>query len=442
MPLFFLWNLPLAHVFLLSQHSTSSCCQLNNNMLQFLKSKFFISLLLFITFFSVFGISTIRKFLKEDIVTVTSSSPRPEGLPLPAITVCSFGPSGRGAKSYEQTRICLGKDNLEELLLCVRKNSFNLHETIIRTIQLDLIKNEMMELNSTYWKSDIYSSTRSNPENCHTLEYPESVTNMDMLRIDLTKGQQVRSHKVFVYDPSFFVKKLDSFFVPFLFLADPNGKSYRIVTTYRTRMNRPPEFSCNMDHSHSFTECVANSLATKIGCVFPRQGQQIPDIPLPTCNTSGDLLHLWDEHYKLYLADQPSLTKLTGCLVPCHYHQYSIVGTPDKYEIADMTYMTLSFASTTMTTSQEQPLYPLDSLVSEFGGALGLFLGFSFLGFTETIKSCCRLLQVDSTVQISFYSLMTLCCNHYFVSKNNVCDVICCHHVVLKCPLKAHGFFY
>ena len=31
-------------------------------------------------------------------------------------------------------------------------------------------------------------------------------------------------------------------------------------------------------------------------------------------------------------------------------------------------------------------IYPLDSLISELGGALGLFLGFSFLGFFAAVR--------------------------------------------------------
>ena len=145
-----------------------------------------------------------------------------------------------------------------------------------------------------------------------------------------------------------------------------------------------------MDPSYSFTKCVVNSLSTKMGCVFQRSGQHISDIHLPPCDSPEDLLQLWADHYKLYLAEKPDLTKLTACQVPCHYHQYFIVGTPDKYKSDNTPYMTLSIASTTGTSSQEQPVHPLDSLVSKFGGALGFFLGFSFLDFTETIKSCCQ----------------------------------------------------
>ena len=73
--------------------------------------------------------------------------------------------------------------------------------------------------------------------------------------------------------------------------------------------------------------------------------------------------------------------------------------------------MTLSFASTDIYVEEEKLIYPLESLVgrhfiiqiiiwslyhhsnnydhqvSEIGGALGLFLGFSFLGIFETVSN-------------------------------------------------------
>ena len=47
----------------------------------------------------------------------------------------------------------------------------------------------------------------------------------------------------------------------------------------------------------------------------------------------------------------------------------------------------MSYALTDLITEEEVLLFPLDSLVSEFGGALGLFLGFSFLGAASTMQT-------------------------------------------------------
>ena len=51
------------------------------------------------------------------------------------------------------------------------------------------------------------------------------------------------------------------------------------------------------------------------------------------------------------------------------------------------------YGSTEQVTEEEVLLFPFDSLVSEFGGALGLFLGFSFLGAVSTIEGWIRAIK-------------------------------------------------
>ena len=51
------------------------------------------------------------------------------------------------------------------------------------------------------------------------------------------------------------------------------------------------------------------------------------------------------------------------------------------------------YGSTEQVTEEEVLLFPFDSLVSEFGGALGLFLGFSFLGAVSTVEGWMRAIK-------------------------------------------------
>jgi hypothetical protein len=46
-----------------------------------------------------------------------------------------------------------------------------------------------------------------------------------------------------------------------------------------------------------------------------------------------------------------------------------------------------SFATMDVTVEREQYIFSLDSMVSEFGGALGLFLGFSFLSTFDELAT-------------------------------------------------------
>ena len=55
--------------------------------------------------------------------------------------------------------------------------------------------------------------------------------------------------------------------------------------------------------------------------------------------------------------------------------------------------------STDIVVREEMLLFPLDSLVSELGGALGLFLGFSFFGLLSSLqtaaKGFCEMMNVE-----------------------------------------------
>ena len=85
-------------------------------------------------------------------------------------------------------------------------------------------------------------------------------------------------------------------------------------------------------------------------------------------------------YYTLAGSGLTQLTNLTSCRKPCTYKRYSLVS---KYSSSFTFGQNLIFglkAALNMTMMEkEQLIYPLTSLVAEFGGTLGLFLGFSFM---------------------------------------------------------------
>ena len=77
---------------------------------------------------------------------------------------------------------------------------------------------------------------------------------------------------------------------------------------------------------------------------------------------------------------------ITGCRKPCFYKKYRFVG--DKRvsaSVSDDFSFSLWSVSVDTKTEKEQLVYPTTSLVAEFGGALGLFLGFSFMVVWDTV---------------------------------------------------------
>ena len=94
---------------------------------------------------------------------------------------------------------------------------------------------------------------------------------------------------------------------------------------------------------------------------------------------------------KIRRADLNIIAQLTQCIKPCKYKKYSFVGDrkPSVFE-SDYVAFSLWAVSENTRVATEQLLYPASSLVAEFGGCLGLFLGVSFV----TLWDNCHLLLV------------------------------------------------
>ena len=112
-----------------------------------------------------------------------------------------------------------------------------------------------------------------------------------------------------------------------------------------------------------------------------------------------------ENFYRLYLETSSAgyLTNMTGCMKPCKYKKYRLMGEPQRLLGHARHFLLRSFGDDKMVSKlgrltflpsmyqveTEQLIYPLESLVAEFGGCLGLFLGFSFM----TIWDCAMSLK-------------------------------------------------
>ena len=87
------------------------------------------------------------------------------------------------------------------------------------------------------------------------------------------------------------------------------------------------------------------------------------------------------------------IVETTGCRKPCTYTEYKFTSsTPDEDPRStipnDQIFIAFWAVSRTTHVEEEVLLYPFLSLVSDFGGSLGLFLGFSFMTLWQEIKGC------------------------------------------------------
>ena len=84
--------------------------------------------------------------------------------------------------------------------------------------------------------------------------------------------------------------------------------------------------------------------------------------------------------------DIEDVVSLTGCLRPCRYTHYTLPAEPKDIDYFNASLVSLVLATATVTKRTEVLMYPLESLVAEFGGALGMFLGFSFIMFWDWLE--------------------------------------------------------
>ena len=95
--------------------------------------------------------------------------------------------------------------------------------------------------------------------------------------------------------------------------------------------------------------------------------------------------------------DANELFELTGCPKNCKYYTYTMIkefALSDK-EMSEKNeiWIDLTLAGLTINVKKEIFVFPLRSFISEFGGALGLFLGFSFIMIWDTIETLLMFLK-------------------------------------------------
>ena len=96
-------------------------------------------------------------------------------------------------------------------------------------------------------------------------------------------------------------------------------------------------------------------------------------------------------------AESFEIFEITGCKKPCTYNEYRFASAnaevmPKVDGKPTSGWIVFWGASNRTWTEEEILLYPFTSLIAEFGGSLGLFLGFSFMSIWQEVRGwCCKM---------------------------------------------------
>jgi len=109
--------------------------------------------------------------------------------------------------------------------------------------------------------------------------------------------------------------------------------------------------------------------------------ESIQNVPL--CDNLQKMRSYEKEFLYLSQVEEREVLKETGCLPPCQFSEYTLVENVPGFE---KTYgYGLAYATTEVRIEEEDWVYPGLSFIGEFGGSLGLFVGFSFYTFWDVL---------------------------------------------------------
>ena len=336
-------------------------------------------IVLCVIFLQFFDLSTFEKWQRKDIQIVRRKEPK-KCLPPPAVTICAISDDFLGWNKTDPNVFgldhCRDEEDLEK---CVKRLTFTLGDLLKNTSTLKISKGKNVVKDQKFFNNSAWTSKMTDTCNgmCHTLIQGKPIYKVDYLLFSLNYNITA----VFVHDPKFFVFKDNNLFVPYLKLDYAFQREFILAATTKKTMNRASKFECNTDENYNFGDCVRQKIVESQGCQTPWDMR--PEDDMPKCSNVSSMRAFYTQ---VFHSSEEEFSKLTGCLPPCTFTQYSLIDSFSPIWMNESDFV-ISYAFTDLVTEEEVLLFPFDSLVSEFGGALGLFLGFSFLGEASTMQS-------------------------------------------------------
>ena len=334
-----------------------------------------IVVILFVVFIQIFLVPAFRKFRMKDTIFTEKQVPI-DFKNLPSVTIFPWkGTLFSGLKNGSLTSrddFCDDFDSYKTFIKCIDENMFNKADAIKEVRDQD---DKPVILDGSSWMEEVTIFPQGK-----SFTFKQYAVN-EKMAVDLNPHL---NYSIFIHDPDFYFPSINPEAFPSILFTIDDSLSQLIwmKVTYRALMDKDKQ-RCNSEPGYSFTKCIRESVSTPVGCKMPWD----PWSQRKNCTSAQQLLKLNKLYAELELSSEfRTLADKTQCLTPCRFTQYEVSGQPVKYRM-NYTRFTLKFSSFHANKKTEILLYPLESLFSELGGALGLLLGFSILMIWDTAES-------------------------------------------------------
>ena len=236
-------------------------------------------------------------------------------------------------------------------------------------------------LRPSFWDSDITLFTAGQ---CHTLNnsYTIGTNRTHLLQFTLVQNN---TYLIRIHDPHLSILNFNPDTFPDVMITlKPNSglMLYYIKAIIHVNLKTKTN-QCEESEEYSFKSCVKNSIGRKVGCRLP--WDKWTDPWLPICTLKEQLIKVDDEFQNAMYISKEVFASITGCSFPCKYVEYQLVGQPLMFFPSAQGFSVL-LANSDILETRETVIYTFESFLAEVGGALGLFLGFSFFALFTYLK--------------------------------------------------------